>query len=234
MKYYTYSSYVAPLGIISDIHLSTLTPKSALISWLPTTSENWNGIILYYSIDYELLGPVDQSNNASDYESDTGEQTLASYSITIPDNDHPLANNPDPNLVILPLKNESVTIKGLEEFHIYQLVIYYANSQGASNSSAAITFTTDIAGRYLNFIHIIIIHDSKQISAAPSAPPSNVTAIPLNSSSVKISWQPPPPLDRNGPIIGYFLELIPSDKDGKISHNLSTSDLVFIVGGEVL
>ena len=155
-EYYTYFSCVAPLGVISDIHLSTLTPKSALISWLPTLKENWNGIILYYTIDYELLGPVDHSNNASDYELDTGKQTLVSYSITIPDDDRPLANNPDPNLVLLPLKNESVTIEGLEEFHIYQLVIYYANSQGTSNSSAAITFTTDIAGRYLLQIYIHI------------------------------------------------------------------------------
>ena len=72
---------------------------------------------------------------------------METYSITIPDNGRPLANSPDPNLVLLPLKNESVKIEGLEEFHIYRFVIFYANSQGTSNSSSSVILNTDIAGR---------------------------------------------------------------------------------------
>lgn len=39
--------------------------------------------------------------------------------------------------------------------------------------------------------------------AAPSAPPDNITAISLTSSQILVSWDPPPPEHRNGPILAY-------------------------------
>ena len=42
----------------------------------------------------------------------------------------------------------------------------------------------------------------------PTQPPQNVSAIVLNSTSVLISWYPPPPNQQNGPIRSYTLVYI--------------------------
>ena len=40
-------------------------------------------------------------------------------------------------------------------------------------------------------------------SLAPSAPPQNVSAVNGSSTSLKVSWTPPPTLDQNGIIRNY-------------------------------
>ena len=43
------------------------------------------------------------------------------------------------------------------------------------------------------------------ICVGPSAAPQNVTIVVINSTSIAVSWYPPPFLDQNGDIIGYQL-----------------------------
>ena len=73
--------------------------------------------------------------------------------------------------------------------------------------------------------------DQTKYSAAPSAPPSNATASPLNSSSIEIIWEPPPLLDRNGPIDSYIVKITNDADGGNSSYNLSESDFVFHIEG---
>ena len=127
-----------------------MTPTSASVSWLPTNRDNWNGVIQHYTVSYELLGSVDDISDPDGFGlgSDTGSgvEPLMSASITIPSIGRPLANNPDPTRVTLPLRNESVVIEELEEFHVYRFVIFYENSQGRSNSSSPVVIQTFISG----------------------------------------------------------------------------------------
>ena len=44
-------------------------------------------------------------------------------------------------------------------------------------------------------------------NAAPSGTPENVTIVPLSSTSVEASWEPPLPHYRNGPITAYNLTI---------------------------
>ena len=37
-------------------------------------------------------------------------------------------------------------------------------------------------------------------STVPSSPPQNVMVTSVNPASLMVSWQPPPPIDHNGPI----------------------------------
>ena len=37
-------------------------------------------------------------------------------------------------------------------------------------------------------------------STVPSSPPQNVMVTSVNPASLRVSWQPPPPIDHNGPI----------------------------------
>jgi len=41
----------------------------------------------------------------------------------------------------------------------------------------------------------------------PSSPPVDIEPESLNSRTLHISWSPPPTEDRNGPIIGYLLDI---------------------------
>lgn len=120
--------------------------------------DNWNGVIQYYTVYYEVLGSVDEISDPDDFGSDPGSgvEPLMSDSIMIPSISRPLANNPDPTLVTLPFGNESVVVEDLEEFHVYRFMIYYENSQGRSNSSAPVIIQTFVSGNknsYKNQAH---------------------------------------------------------------------------------
>ena len=41
--------------------------------------------------------------------------------------------------------------------------------------------------------------------AAPSSPPQNVTVTSLDRASLNVTWEPPSPIDENGPITGYLV-----------------------------
>ena len=43
-------------------------------------------------------------------------------------------------------------------------------------------------------------------STVPSSPPHNLTVTSVNSASLMVSWQPPPTIDHNGPIIGHVIQ----------------------------
>ena len=113
--------------------------------------DNWNGVIQSYTVSYELLGSVDGISDPGGFEfgsdSASGAEPLISDLVSIPSIGHPFTNNPDPTLVVLPLKNESVVIDGLEEFHVYRFVIFYENSQGRSRSSSPVIKQTYISGK---------------------------------------------------------------------------------------
>ena len=43
-------------------------------------------------------------------------------------------------------------------------------------------------------------------SIVPSSPPVNITVMSAHPESLELSWQPPPEIYRNGPIIGYEIQ----------------------------
>ena len=53
-----------------------------------------------------------------------------------------------------------------------------------------------------------VIIASRLYSLAPDSPPQNLTAQSLSSSSILITWSPPPLINQNGPIIRYNLTYI--------------------------
>ena len=42
-------------------------------------------------------------------------------------------------------------------------------------------------------------------TSVPSAPPQNVTVTSVDPASLMVTWQPPPLIDQNGPIISYVV-----------------------------
>ena len=144
-----------------------------------------------------------------------------------------LANDPDPTRVTLPLRNESVVIEGLEEFHVYRFVIFYETSQGRSNSSPPVIVQTFVSGKNklaLIVINIYFSHACTLLPAVPNGPPTNVSTIPLTSSSINITWGPPLPHERNGQIIGYDI-VVSKANDNRYVYNVSGMDISFYLDG---
>ena len=46
---------------------------------------------------------------------------------------------------------------------------------------------------------------------APSSPPLSVMVTSVNPASLRVSWQPPPPIDHNGAITGYMIQYTRDD-----------------------
>lgn len=66
----------------------------------------------------------------------------------------------------------------------------------------------------------------------PSGPPTSIQAIPLTSSSIKITWDPPRPSERNGQIIGYDIKVTKSgDSNDRDVYNVSGTDFSFCIEG---
>ena len=136
----------APKGSVRDVIVSVLSPSSVNVSWLPTNKDNWNGPIQQYTVEYKLLQSAD---NASAVESSGMGPFYTLGSISIPNNQQELVNNPDPTQATLPLNRESVVVQDLQEHHIYQFTVYYENIKGISKPSVAVTQETSVSGMKL-------------------------------------------------------------------------------------
>ncbi|XP_015789143.1 Down syndrome cell adhesion molecule-like protein Dscam2 isoform X2 [Tetranychus urticae] len=79
----------------------------------------------------------------------------------------------------------SYRIEGLHPLTHYQLRMYATNAIGRSEPSSVIHFRTD--------------------EEAPGGPPLHIKAIPMSSSSVRVTWKPPKKELTFGPIMGYYV-----------------------------
>ena len=59
-------------------------------------------------------------------------------------------------------------------------------------------------------------------STAPSSPPQNVMVMSVDPASLMVSWQPPPPIDHNGPINGYVIQYTRVGSSGMMSVNVTS------------
>ena len=135
--------HVVPTGVVTEIQVTITSPSTISVSWSPTNKDNWNGVIQRYTIVYERLRSVDDNVTTTE---GSGIGQLFTESISIPDSGQRLANNPDPTLVDLPLSREQVMIGGLEEYHVYQLSVYYETSRGRSELSSPTVLQTLSSG----------------------------------------------------------------------------------------
>ena len=101
--------------------------SSVTLFWLPPDIHLWNGLVTGYTVIYENHGPLQGSAGEG-----SGLTPLMHQTASIPSPGQQLMNSPDPSLVSLPLKWESVFIEGLEEYHSYSFAVYQENSEGTS------------------------------------------------------------------------------------------------------
>ena len=122
--------------------------SSVTVSWLPPEVQLWNGVVTEYTVVFENHGPLQYITGEG-----SGLSPLMQQTVSIPSPGQQLTNSPDPSLVSLPLKIESVLIEGLEEYHSYSFAIYLANSEGTSPLSEAAIQETPEAGKSMNLTY---------------------------------------------------------------------------------
>jgi len=64
------------------------------------------------------------------------------------------------------------------------------------------------------------------VSIAPSSPPQNVALAPVSSTSINITWSPPPPQDINGIIIEYRVTAVEVVTGRRFNFTSSSSFVV--------
>lgn len=131
--------FSAPIGIISNLTVEIDSSTSVRVSWLPINPSNWNGVVTGYVVVYERQGPAGSLNTPVEF--------YVTSTVSIPFlPEHPLANSPDPRLVTVPLKVESLQLRGLEENYVYEFTVYCENSAGRSDSSNPVIVTMPSSG----------------------------------------------------------------------------------------
>jgi hypothetical protein len=192
-------------AVVRNVSVDILSATSVAVSWLPPDVQSWNGVITSYTIIYELLGKVNGGSST---------QPIRTNTLVYPQPGMMFNNDPDPRASAqLPLQFESVKIGLLEEFYVYQFSVYLDNSVGISDASQSINI--------------------EMPPAAPSGPPSSVTALTLSSTSILITWDNPDDFDVNGIITAF--EIILKDSSNHLRNfTQPPSAFSFHLEGELL
>ena len=178
--------------------LEVVSPTSVVLSWYPPRLEYWNGVVVNYTVEINLIGPAGSPNE--------GIAFTEFHSIPLPG--HPLTNNLDPRLAVLPLQPEAYQANMLHEFHVYSFIMYMYNAAGRSNPSLTIFQEMPGTGITLQITFKVLISCVIISFSVPTGSPTNIQVRLLSSTSVIISWGPPDILHQNAPITGYILHLI--------------------------
>lgn len=115
----------------------TVTATSVTLAWYPPNPDEWNGLIVQYTVEYELIKSVGGHPNST-------LNPLLTH--VIPSFGQPLTNIDDPTRVRLPLRMEMARIDELEEYHVYRFWTYFETSEGRSSDSDFIEIETSSKG----------------------------------------------------------------------------------------
>ncbi|XP_072516424.1 neogenin 1a isoform X8 [Salminus brasiliensis] len=105
----------------------------------------------------------------------------------------------------------SYTMTGLKKFTEYSFRVVAHNKHGPGVSTEDVSVRT--------------------YSDVPGAPPQNLTVEVLNSKSLMIRWQPPPPDAQNGEITGYKIRYRKGARKSEVSEITSGNQLSQLIEG---
>ena len=99
---------------------------------------------------------------------------------------------------------------------------------GPYTNATNIRTSEDGMKKLLHAFNTFMYSDCCSLHSAPTGPPLNVDATPVNSTSVTISWNPPALENQNGVITGYVINLTLTVGSGDISQYSSSSDNITV------
>uniref|UniRef100_A0A9J7YFW7 Neogenin 1 n=1 Tax=Cyprinus carpio carpio TaxID=630221 RepID=A0A9J7YFW7_CYPCA len=128
---------------------------------------------------------------------------------------------PAPNLQVVSVSTASVTLSwerpstGNGEIQTYRL--FYSEKGQDSEQVTGLSYTMTGLKKFTEYSFRVVAYNKhgpgvstedvvvRTLSDVPSAPPQNLTLEVLNSTSIMVHWQPPPPGTLNGELTGYKL-----------------------------
>ena len=148
LKLYSIQAYiiiclwcVVPSAPVTDVAITVESPSSVEVSWLPPHPQEWNGLIVNYTVVYKLIGPRNANLSSSTF----GEE----FAMAFPSLGQLPVNSLDPRVASLPIRHESLTVEELHEYHVYEFSVYLANSAGRSEVSNPILQELPATGNFL-------------------------------------------------------------------------------------
>ena len=76
------------------------------------------------------------------------------------------------------------------------------------------------------------VNTTLHVYAAPTGSPSIQSFLITSDTTAELNWQPPPPLEQNGVIVDYSIELC-SNRTGSCSRwNTGSNDTFYVLEGE--
>ena len=133
------------------------------------------------------------------------------------------------------VSKERVNVTDLFPGVTYNFTVIAYNGIGNSTESELTPLRTLDEG-----IHITVhaqcwygVHSDHLIFIAPVNSPQNVTAMSLSSTSINVTWEEVPPIDRNGMITMYEVLYEPLETFGQISSGSGNTTDLFILLDEL-
>ncbi len=114
---------------------------------------------------------------------------------------------------VLTVSGTLYTFSALEEFVQYSVKIAAATSAGLGPYSEEVNFTTFEARKSLTII-LLASKITNFFLSGPSSAPQSVHGVFHSSTAIRFSWSSPPPLDING-VIKYYVVEVTERRTGK-------------------
>lgn len=178
----------APLNVRGEAKSST----EIILTWDPPNKNDWNGNLLGYYVGYQaasdLIGPTQGFNlKTVEIRAHFGFETV---------------------------------LENLNKFTQYNLFVQAYTSQGSGPPSKEIQVTTledgtlNISMQFSFFRNLPIkyVNLLKMLLLVPSSPPESPKCDVLSSTSIYITWSPPPSDSQNGKVRGYKVFYIATDE----------------------
>ena len=120
----------------------------------------------------------------------------------------------------------TITVDSLNEFTNYTFDLSATTGGGTGPVATLPDVLTSEAGKLMPYQLYLIL----QFSPAPSAAPVNVTGMNTSSTSLRISWLPPPVEDQNGIIIAYNITYITARGSEMIDSTSGSVQFIELTG----
>lgn len=120
------------------------------------------------------------------------------------------ATNPEEILSIFSASN-STEMRSLKPFTTYTTTVAAVTHAGIGPYSTAVTFMTDEAGRSSYRIKLEEFSHNTLYFAAPNSPPELLNVTAVSSTSILLTWSPPPLATHNGIIRDYRVDITEVD-----------------------
>ena len=150
---------------------------------------------------------------------------IINYEVQIEPLDFPAAISIDQ----LTTTNLSILVTRLEEYVNYDISVRAYTSVGPGPYSDPVTERTLEDGKVpmiLFYVSSVVLYNIMGISTEPAASPENVRATATSSTTIMVTWEEVPAIDRNGIIVNYEVQFEPLQFTGELeTEAINTTSL---------